>query len=146
LIELRPVDQLNWEECANLRVCEDQLDLICSNDRALAEAGFRNDVNALAICSNGQTVGLVTLVYSTDHVEIHRFMIACAYQHKGYGRDAMVAILRFIADGGGRSVIIKFLHWNARAEELYRGSGFRDTGTSEGSEKVYALTLDGGSA
>jgi diamine N-acetyltransferase len=142
MIELTPVNESNWHECAELQVCDDQRDLICTNDRALAEAGFRSDIRALAIMLDGHVIGLVTLVETSSEVEVHRFMISCAYQQKGYGQQALTKILAAIEAGGVRSVTIRFLHWNDRAERLYKRVGFRDTGLLEDSEKVFTLSRD----
>ncbi len=141
LVQLEKIDRQNWEACADLKVCAAQRDLICSNERSLAEAGVLENATALAITLGGAPIGIAVLLIEKDYLEIHRFMIGCSYQRKGHGREALRQILGDVRSRFGEyPVIIKFLHWNSGAELLYRSVGFEDTGTTDGPEKVFSFS------
>jgi diamine N-acetyltransferase len=139
-VTLTDVDIANWDKCADLQVCHTQTALICSNERALAEAGVLPNATPIAINLGPIVIGLAVVIQDSSSVEVHRFMIACAYQGKGYGRQSLKAILDRISQSADvRDITIKFLHWNAVAERLYRSVGFVDTYEMDGDEKVFKL-------
>jgi diamine N-acetyltransferase len=139
-VTLRYLDESNWLACVTLRVKKEQRDLICSNDRSLAEAAALPNSEALVICLDERPVGLLVLLHDGLSVEIHRFMVDGRFQELGVGTIALTRLLsRFSAEHPNRKVGIKFLKWNQAAERLYHRLGFEDTGRYDGEEKILEL-------
>jgi diamine N-acetyltransferase len=126
-VTLRPITKENWERAAELEVREDQRGFVVPNLRAIAEAQFYPWTRPMAIYSGVVTVGF--LVYGRDPADgeywLYRFMIDRNQQRKGYGRQALAALiahLRTLPDCSGVSV--GYQPDNLAAEQLYLSAGF----------------------
>lgn len=145
MIQLREVDENNFYECINLKVKDEQNKYVAKNTYSLAQAWLYYSVTRpFAIYYNDTMVGFVMLEY--DEVEkecgIWRFMIDERYQNKGYGKEAMEAVLKYIKSNPVFELIyLSFKPENIIAEKLYRNFGFVPTGEIDDGEIVMILKL-----
>jgi RimJ/RimL family protein N-acetyltransferase len=136
-VALVPVGPDNWRALVNLEICPDQVGLVSTNAVSLAECAARPDAIPAGIYVSGRPVGLLVRCVNDREFELHRLMIACREQGKQYGRAAVNLFLE-AARAQGRPIVVRFLHWNTRAERLYRAAGFTDTGEiNDEDEKVF---------
>jgi len=147
-VDLAPVTSANWRRCVDLRVRPDQKNLVASNLYSLAQAKVIPTMNPAAISADGAVVGFC--MYGIDPEDgrhwIWRLMVDARHQGKGYGRAAMVEILRRLALDGAREIYTSFDAENTPAERLYRSLGFCPTGMVIGGETVVRLDLPGSEA
>ncbi len=70
-----------------------------------------------------------------------RFMIDKRYQNKGYGKEAMRAIINFFSNVGAKKVKLSFEPENHIAKRMYQSIGFYENGEMEDNEIVMQLDL-----
>ena len=123
-VRLSAITVDNWRECIELRVRDEQSELVPSNLYSIAEAQFYPDAVPLAIHNDeGQMVGFV--LYGLDVIsgkwKIFRMMIDHTYQGRGYGRAAMQQVItRLAAQQGCDEVLISYRPDNDAARQLVR--------------------------
>jgi diamine N-acetyltransferase len=138
-VTLVPVGPDNWRALIALKTCKEQADLVSENAVSLAECAARTDAVPTGIFVGGRPVGLLVRCEREDEFELHRFMVACQEQGKGYARGAITRFLE-LGKAQGLPIVVRFLHWNERAERLYRSAGFVDTGErNDEDEKVFVF-------
>lgn len=95
----------------------------------------------------GRAVGSIVLYdLSPDGSEAEwgRFVVAPAERGKGYGRRALVQLIRYARQRGIRRLRCDVLGANGSARKLYRSLGFVETGTEmHGGREFVCLRLDG---
>jgi diamine N-acetyltransferase len=102
-VHLRPVTLDNYLECIRLQVEDTQAEFVAPNARSLAEAKVNPTLVPLVIYERAArgypkpTLGMVgftmyELTYGVGF--ILRLMIDRRYQRQGYGRAAMVEVIR----------------------------------------------------
>jgi diamine N-acetyltransferase len=139
-VRLSAITVDNWRECIELRVRDEQSELVPSNLYSIAEAQFYPDAVPLAIHNDeGQMVGFV--LYGLDVIsgkwKIFRMMIDHTYQGRGYGRAAMQQMIaRLAARHGCDEILISYRPENDAARQLYASLGFVEQKVSE--DKVTA--------
>ena len=159
MVELRKVDAKNiWKICA-LEVAEDQRSFVATNTQSILEAYCAISSGGVAMpygIYDGETpVGFVMLGFgcgdwedapeiAKDTYNIWRFMIDRRYQRKGYGKQAMEAVLRLVKTfphGKADWVWLSYEPENQVAAELYRSFGFRENGQMDGDEIIAVRPL-----
>ena len=159
MVELRKVDAKNiWKICA-LEVAEDQRSFVATNTQSILEAYCAISSGGVAMpygIYDGETpVGFVMLGFgcedwedapeiAKDTYNIWRFMIDRRYQRKGYGKQAMEAVLRLVKTfphGKADWVWLSYEPENHVAAELYRSFGFRENGQMDGDEIIAVRPL-----
>ena len=159
MVELRKVDAKNiWKICA-LEVAEDQRNFVATNTQSILEAYCAISSGGVAMpygIYDGETpVGFVMLGFgcedwedapeiAKDTYNIWRFMIDRRYQRKGYGKQAMEAVLRLVETfphGKADWVWLSYEPENQVAAELYRSLGFRENGQMDGDEIIAVRPL-----
>ena len=159
MVELRKVDAKNiWKICA-LEVAEDQRNFVATNTQSILEAYCAISSGGVAMpygIYDGETpVGFVMLGFgcedwedapeiAKDTYNIWRFMIDRRYQRKGYGKQAMEAVLRLVETfphGKADWVWLSYEPENQVAAELYRSFGFRENGQMDGDEIIAVRPL-----
>ena len=159
MVELRKVDAKNiWKICA-LEVAEDQCNFVATNTQSILEAYCAISSGGVAMpygIYDGETpVGFVMLGFgcedwedapeiAKDTYNIWRFMIDRRYQRKGYGKQAMEAVLRLVETfphGKADWVWLSYEPENQVAAELYRSFGFRENGQMDGDEIIAVRPL-----
>ena len=159
MVELRKVDAKNiWKICA-LEAAEDQRSFVATNTQSILEAYCAISSGGVAMpygIYDGETsVGFVMLGFgcedwedapeiAKDTYNIWRFMIDRRYQRKGYGKQAMEAVLRLVETfphGKADWVWLSYEPENQVAAELYRSFGFRENGQMDGDEIIAVRPL-----
>ncbi|MGN7478767.1 GNAT family N-acetyltransferase [Solibacillus silvestris] len=158
MINLRKITLENRRAIFNLEVSEEQRRFVASNLSSMASCYVlaTNGGHPLpfAIYADEQPVGFVMLTYGITGYElpsiaddsycILRLMIDKQYQNKGYGREAMKEILKFIRTfpaGPARYCWIPYGEDNFAAKKLYESFGFRDNGEICDNEPITVLQL-----
>jgi diamine N-acetyltransferase len=107
-IQLEPLDKNNWEACASLKVGANQEDALPSNLFSIAELNFYPQTNAVAILNETQViVGFATFGVPEDDgaPKIFRLMIDEHHQGKGYGKAALIEIVKELFGSSGANEI-----------------------------------------
>ena len=137
-ITLRDVTQENWRAVARLEVTEGQRHFVAPNVYSLAEAVYEPGLMPVAIYADETLVGFALHTHEPAQGEwtftrtpyqgelgILRRMIDKQYQGKGYGRQAMQALIeRMCQLPGGQAIILNFAPANEGARRLYESLGF----------------------
>jgi len=128
-ITLRNVDENNWRKCIQLKVSEDQVRFVATNENGLALAYAHKEMNPRAIYNDDNMVGFIMYARDPDDgiYYINRFMIDSKYQRKGYGRVAMQLILEQLKTEGVTTLDILHRPDNKVAIKLYQSFGFELT-------------------
>lgn len=155
-VHLRRVSMDNFGECIQLAVEETQAGLVASNVKSLAEASVNPNLFPLAIYDAAVAgyeqphlpmVGFTMYEVTAGVGFILRLMIDRKYQRQGYGRAAMVEVIRRLGLHPEVELIAtSHRRGNRAAAQLYRGLGFVDWDiewAKENEEEVF-LRLDEG--
>lgn len=137
-VSLRPITQDNWRAVASLEVSEDQRQFVAPNVYSLAEAAYETGLTPVAIYANETLIGFAlytrepfqgewtfTRTPYQGELGILRMMLDKQYQHQGYGRQAMQALIAQIsALPGAEAIILNVMPTNVGALRLYESLGF----------------------
>lgn len=150
---LRDVTKANWRACVDLRLAPGQEAFVASNAYSLAEAKFNPTYIPQAIYHHGDgdpaaetLVGFVMYGYDPDDEPpygqrhwILRLMIDRDHQGRGYGRAALLEVLRRLeADPACPDVLIGYETTNTVAAKLYHDLGFVDLGPAPWGGEIIA--------
>jgi diamine N-acetyltransferase len=143
-IHLKEIDMENFRECIQLKVKEDQKDFVAPNVYSLAEAKADGVSIPLAIYNENTMVGFIMYCFDQDEDTgyIDRLMVDKRYQGHGFGRSAMIEVIRRLQGiPGCKQIMTSFAHTNAVADSLYTSLGFFRTGkvTEDGRETIMML-------
>lgn len=135
-VHLREVTTENFQECINLKVEPGQEELVASNMKSLAEAKVNPNLFPFAIYDGimiGYEQPLLPMIGFTMYEItagvgfIQRLMIDQQYQHQGYGKAAMIEVIRRLKLYPEVQLIAtSHLQENITASQLYRSLGFVD--------------------
>jgi diamine N-acetyltransferase len=136
-VHLRPVTADNLAECLALRVADAQAAFVASNAKSLAEAYVNPTLVPLAVygaAARGwekdppaSMVGFTMYELAAGVGFILRLMIDQGHQGKGYGRAAMVEVIRRLRlHPEVEMIATSHSRGNEAAAALYRGLGFVD--------------------
>src|SRR5258708_1202852 len=150
-ITLDPIDRKNYRKLFNMSLHNDQITFVTPPRWTLARCyvrQFGDNFEHLPhlIRAGDEVVGYATIACdpgSADNYWIDDIMIAAKEQGKGYGRAAMVEVLKMIVGRYPRceAVQLTCFRANTNAAALYTSMGFEPTGVvdSEFGEPNYAL-------
>jgi len=144
MVNLREINNANFNDVINLSVFEEQKEFVASNTYSLAQAKVYPECKPLAIYNDDTLVGFV--MYGTDSDDnnenwISRLMIDRKYQKMGYGKAAMECVMSIImSDKEHDKVYISFEPENTGAKILYEQFGFIPDGRVLEGEIVYCFT------
>lgn len=130
-IVLSLIDKSNWRECVNLQVTEAQRGFVATNSVSLLEATYEENLYPLAIYNDETMVGFV--MYDFDQ-EIGlwgmcRLMVDQRFQRQGYGRKAIVKLLKEVKKKHGPIEFYTLVEpGNQVALQLYEDLGFVNSG------------------
>ena len=140
MITLTEINQSNWEQCISLSVFPEQKNFVATNVFSLAQSKIFPDMLPLGICNDGQLVGFAMIGYETGRSWIIRFMIDSKHQKKGYGKEALDVLIKFLYEKYGKSPVrLSVEPENTVAIKLYESFGFIPTGEMEEGERVFEL-------
>lgn len=127
-IELRPINQGNYNECIELSVNESQKRFVAPNQYSLVQAAYEPNLYPLAIYKNRQMIGFILYDFDEEIMgwSMSRFMIGESYQNCGFGKEALKQFLIFFKENYPH--ILKIYTSaeidNTKAIELYKKAGF----------------------
>lgn len=153
-VALRPITRENLRACLALRVAEDQAPYVAPNVQSLAEAYANEKLTPLAIYRGDvwcrepgpedPMVGFVMYQVWDEVGFIMRLMVDAEHQRQGYGRAAMVEVVRRLKlTPQVMRIATSYVPANVAAEQLYTGLGFtRPLPGGDGRETYVALEWD----
>lgn len=136
MITLKEVNKKNWIDIIRLSSAEDQQNrvfekTISSNCLSLAQASIEENWIVKAIYQNDTPIGFTMYGYSDELAgyEICRIMIDYKFQGNGYGKQALLLVIKaMIHQFNCDEIFITFVPENEKAKQLYISVGFKDTG------------------
>jgi len=146
-IELKRINEDNFIKAFNLRLGKEQEIFVSNPIRSLAQAYvYYNQCTPFGIFNDDTMVGYVMVIYDYDLEEynIWHMMIDMAYQHQGFGEQALRKCLDYIETkpfGQSNKVVLTCNKENSIALHLYHKFGFNETGNDEEDEIELALLL-----
>lgn len=162
MIELREINHSNWIKCIELEVTDEQRQYVNPNIFSLAEAYVHSDANKkdaeeyyrcipFSIYKEDEMVGFALVSYEQEYdfdekpaYEIYRLMIDKNYQGKGYGKEAVNLLLKYIKTFPYGEVEHIYVEWhpdNKVSEKMFAANGFTVVGTGEDGEVIARLKL-----
>lgn len=143
-INIRTIDENNWEECANLEVEESQKSFIASNLHALAESKFLAGMEVLGIYKGNTMVGFAAYVLDEEgDMNLYKLMVDKKYQGKGYGKEALNKVMDIVKKAAVNKEVWLSIHpKNTAAKNLYLNYGFKVTLTGLEEEDEIFLKYD----
>ena len=135
-VSLHQISEHNRTECLGLRVADSQSGWVAPNGESLEEAAANVNLVPLAIydavaggCEKPDVpmVGFTMYELSAGIGFIRRLMIDRRFQRKGYGRAAMLEVIRRLRlHPGVEMIATRHRRDNEAAAKLYRSLGFVD--------------------
>ncbi|NDI35761.1 GNAT family N-acetyltransferase [Chengkuizengella sediminis] len=143
-VQLKEVNNENWEECVELKVLEEQNEYVPSNTYSIAQSKFENNMYLFAIYNDDCMVGFTSYILDDDgDMNLARFMIDKNYQGKGYGKLALKEVIELIKNNFDNKEVWMSIHPNnTTGMKLYIDAGFKITETGLESEDEVFLKLD----
>ncbi len=148
---LVPITAENYGECINLRVDDSQSGFVATNAKSLAEASTKPSLFPLAIYDRAalgfEKPAVPMIGFTMYELEVAvgfilRLMIDEKYQRKGYGRAAMIEVIRRLKLHPEVEIIAtSHLKENEAATRLYESLGFVDWGSAKKSSDERYLIL-----
>lgn len=139
-VALHRVTSGNWREVAAVTPRREQRTWVADVPHYLALCRYGGDWTPLAIRAGGATVGFAMWAQDPDDLGsywIGGFVIDRRHQRKGYGRDALAALVTYLgAKPGCRDVALSYKPGNAVARGLYAEASFVETGETQDDEIV----------
>ena len=144
-ITIEPITKRNWEEAMAIGVCDSQKSFVPSVAECLAFAYLKPWDEALdpyVLLVDKTIIGVFYLSYtpdSKDNYWIGGFQIDKRHQGKGYGKQALLQIVKFIKERHPVCCLVSLTveKDNLHAILLYEKFGF----TSEKKENEYAEVI-----
>ncbi len=143
-VVLKDLSSDNWEDCANLKLRTSQGGLIAPNLYSIAESKVEATFIPLVIYDGNTMVGFIMWGIDPDDGEywIYRLMVDEKYQGKGYGKAAVIEVLKRLKDAGAGRVYVGYKPQNVVAASLLASLGFERTGQMLQGEFVAKLEFE----
>ena len=133
-VSLRPITRMNLDECISLKVTNNQKGFVASNVYSLAEASVNPTYHPFGIYdaeahyqANPSMVGFTMYELSDAVGFIVRLMIDEKFQRRGYGRAAMIEVIRRLKlHPEVERIATSHERKNEAAARLYKSLGFVD--------------------
>jgi diamine N-acetyltransferase len=133
-VHLRRISAENENQCRGLRVAEAQVGFIATNAKSLAQAKANPRLVPLGVYDRAARgyplprvpmVGFVMYEIDCGVGSILRIMIDRAHQRQGYGRAALLEVIRRLRlEPEVEMIVTSHRHDNAVVAALFRGLGF----------------------
>ncbi len=133
MVELRTINEDNYEECLNLRASVANADFVDPVAWSLAEAWvFYDDSRPFAIYADDVMVGYVLMYVGEENPQIINFMIDSRFQKRGYGTAAARLCVEYLCKEYNASKIsLPVEPENIAAQRLWSSVGFEMTDDME---------------
>jgi diamine N-acetyltransferase len=131
-ITLQPINKGNWEEAIDLKVHSEQQKFMASNLYSIAEVQFLENFHAMGVYLDDVMVGFTMYGIDPDdgNYWIYRLMIDSQHQGKGYGTEAVKAVVEKILQNRNElipCIMIGYHPENLGAKFTYKKAGFVET-------------------
>ena len=144
-ITLKEIDRENFRRCLGLELHEAQRSYVASNVFSIAQSKVEPTFETRAVYDGDEMVGFVMYGYDVEdgcHA-VARLMVDKAHQGRGYGRAALVEVIRRLrAEPGCRQIALSVNPENLPARRLYESLGFVKTGEVSHGEDVMRLRCE----
>jgi diamine N-acetyltransferase len=142
-VELRAVDEGNWEACAAIRPAPGQDRFVAPVAFYLCMCHYEQTWQPLAIYAGADLVGFVMWAVDPEDGShwIGGLVIDDDRQGEGNGRAAMAALLQRFREAGAVEAALSYEPENEPARALYASLGFRETDERADGETVARLAL-----
>ena len=126
MIELRKISDENFEECIQLNPNVSIEEYVDSVSYSLAEAWiYYTDTIPLAIYSEENLVGFVSMYVGDSHYQIINFLIDSKFQNKGLGQSAARKCLIYLKNNYDAKVVsLPVFQKNVEAIKFWQKIGF----------------------
>ena len=143
-VSLRPVNESNWRDIANLHVSETQRQFVAEPSYYLALCCYGKDWQPLAICLDKQVIGF--MMWTTDPADgscwLGGILVDQGMLRRGYGTQAVLAAIAMLkTEHRYQDFALSYQPSNLVARHLYSKLGFVETNEWEGSEIVARMSL-----
>jgi len=142
MITLREIIIDNFWEIIDLKVSDDQSDLVTSNAVSIAQARVQSECIPLGIYKDDTPVGFLMYCIDRDDGEywLYRLMIDKRYQGNGYSKEAMNLVISIIKEDKTKNKILLGVDMAGIASvKLYESLGFKYNGQVFGKEHIMQL-------
>jgi len=143
-VTLREVTKVSVRSIINLRVAENQSDLVAPNAVSIAEAYFEPKAWFRAIYADDEAVGFLMLYDDPDAPRyfLWRMMLAEGQQRKGYGRRALELLVAYVRTRpNATEITVSSVPEEGSPQAFYEGFGFVPTGEVHHGEVMLRLEL-----
>ena len=97
MIELRIINEDNFQQCLGLKTSVENESFVDSVMYSLAEAWvYYKDTKPFAIYNNDEMIGFVSLYVGEKNYQIINFLIDDAFRNKGLGTKAAKVCIRYL--------------------------------------------------
>lgn len=97
MIELRTINEDNYQQCCRLKASVDNENFVDSVTYSLAEAWvFYNDTRPFAIYDDNKMIGFVSMYVGEKNYQIINFLIDDVFRRKGLGTKAAKACISYL--------------------------------------------------
>ncbi|KAB3531290.1 GNAT family N-acetyltransferase [Alkaliphilus pronyensis] len=129
MVELRTINEHNYEECLNLSASVANADFVDPVAWSLAEAWvFYNDSRPFAIYADDMMVGYVLMYIGEENHQIINFMIDSRFQKRGYGVVAARLCVDYLCkECKANKISLPVKPENIAAQRLWSRVGFEIT-------------------
>ena len=143
MIELRIINEENYEQCFNLKVTVEKESFVDSVAYSLAEAWvFYKETRPFAIYDDDTMIGFVSMYVGEENYQIINFLIDDAFQKKGLGTKAAKACIQFLkSEYDAKRISVPVELQNIVAQRFWEKLGFVFSDTIEDGYIFMRLTL-----
>lgn len=126
MVELRTINEDNYQECLSLNISDANEDFIDTVEWSLAEAWVYRDVAyPFAIYVDHEMVGYVSMFVVDNNPQIINFMIDSRFQKRGYGTAAAKLCVEYLCNEHNASrVSLPVNLGNIPAQKFWSNLGF----------------------
>ena len=147
MITLQEINEENFYKIINLELSHKQQGFVASNVQSLAECYLyrkNNDVFPYSISYNDTPVGFLLIYTDEDEksLTVWRFMIDKKFQHRGYGRQAILLIEEaFRSKGNYEFIVSTYKPDNMASANLFKSLGYLQSSINAHDEIVVKKKL-----
>ena len=144
MITLNPITKDNWQTAMRLEVAPEQRKFVAANLYSIAQSQYELGTALLGIYNEEETmVGFIMVGPYKGEMWIWRLMVDHRYQRRGYGREAVQALVHSSQAQGHAKIYLSYEPENVVGAQFYASLGFRETGRIDDGEIVLCLeTID----
>lgn len=126
MIELRTINEDNFEQCLKLKASVENESFVDSVTYSLAEAWvFYKDTRPFAIYDDDKVIGFVSMYVGEENYQIINFLIDDAFQKKGLGTKAAKSCIHYLKNEyGAKRVSVPVEQKNIDAQRFWGKLGF----------------------